>query len=96
MTRQCQITGKVRQVGNKVSHANNKTKRLFKPNIRDARIYSETLKRFVSVKLTANGMRTVEHSGGLDAWLLKQTPSKMDTKLRKIRDQVKEAGKAAK
>lgn len=96
MTRRCQITGKVRQVGNKVSHANNKTKRLFKPNIRDARIYSETLKRFVSVKLTANGMRTVEHTGGLDAWLLKQTPSKMDPKLRKLREQVKEAGKATK
>lgn len=96
MTRRCQITGKQRQVGNKVSHANNKTKRRFNPNIRDARIYSETLKRFVAVKVTAHGLRTIEHTGGLDAWLLKQTPSKLDTKLRKVRDQVKEAGKAAK
>lgn len=96
MTRRCQITNKVRQVGNKVSHANNKTKRLFKPNIRDARIYSETLKRFVAVKVTANGLRTIEHNGGLDAWLVKQTPSKLDAKLRKVREQVKEAGKAAK
>lgn len=96
MTRRCQITGKVRQVGNKVSHANNKTKRLFNPNIRDARVFSETLKRFVAIKVTANGLRTIEHTGGLDAWLLKQTPSKLDAKLRKVREQVKDAGKAAK
>lgn len=96
MTRRCQITGKVRQVGNKVSHANNKTKRLYKPNIRDARVYSESLKRFVSIKVTANGLRTIEHNGGLDAWLVKQAPSKIDAKLRKIREQVKDAGKAAK
>jgi large subunit ribosomal protein L28 len=96
MTRQCQITGKIRQVGNKVSHANNKTKRRFNPNIRDARVYSETLKRFFSLKITAAGMRTIEHNGGLDAWLLKQTPSKLDTRLRKVREQLKEAGSAAK
>jgi len=96
MTRQCQITGKIRQVGNKVSHANNKTKRLFNPNIRDMRVYSESLKRFVSLKITSAGMRTIEHTGGLDAWLLKQTPSKMDAKLRKVREQVKEVAKAAK
>ncbi len=95
MTRRCQITGKLRQVGNKVSHANNKTKRRFSPNIRDARVFSETLKRFVSLKITPAGLRTIEHNGGLDAWLLKQTPSKMDAKLRKVRDQVKDAQKAA-
>lgn len=96
MTRRCQITGKVRQVGNKVSHANNKTKRRFNPNIRDMRVFSESLKRFVSLKVTPAGLRTIEHTGGLDAWLLKQTPSKMDAKLRKVREQVKEAGKASK
>jgi large subunit ribosomal protein L28 len=96
MTRRCQITGKVRQVGHKVSHANNKTKRRFNPNIRDSRVYSESLKRFVSLKITPNGLRTIEHNGGLDAWLLKQTPSKLDVKLRKVREQVKEAAKAAK
>lgn len=96
MTRQCQITGKLRQVGNKVSHANNKTKRRFNPNIRDMRVYSESLKRFISIKITAAGMRTLEHNGGLDAWLVKQTPSKMDPKLRKIREQVQSlAAKAA-
>lgn len=96
MSRRCQITGKTRQVGNKVSHANNKTKRQFHPNIRENRVYSETLKRFVALKVTPAGLRTIEHNGGLDSWLLKQTPSKMDAKLRKIREQVKEAGKAAK
>ena len=95
MTRRCQITGKTRQVGHKVSHANNKTKRRFNPNIRDARAYSESLKRFVSLKVTSAGLRTIEHNGGLDTWLLKQTPSKLDARLRKIREQVQEAAKAA-
>jgi large subunit ribosomal protein L28 len=96
MTRRCQITGKIRQVGNKVSHANNKSKRRFNPNIRAARVYSETLKRFVALKVTPSGLRTIEHNGGLDAWLLKQTPSKLDARLRKLREQVQDAGKASK
>lgn len=96
MSRRCQVTGKMRSIGNKVSHANNKTKRVFNPNIRSARLYSDALKRFVTLKLTAAGMRTVEHNGGIDTWLLSQTPTSLDARLRKMREQVEAAAKAAK
>lgn len=95
MTRRCQISGKIRQVGHKVSHANNKSKRRFNPNIRSARVFSESLKRFVSIKVTPNGLRTIEHNGGLDAWLMSQAPSKLDSRLRKVREQVADAAKAS-
>ncbi|MBU6235353.1 MAG: 50S ribosomal protein L28 [Alphaproteobacteria bacterium] len=96
MSRTCQVTGKKRQIGHKVSHANNKTKRTFNTNLRSARLFSESLKRYVSMKVTANGLRTIEHNGGIDGWLLSQTPSKLSTTLRKVREQVAEATKAAK
>lgn len=96
MSRTCQVTGKKRQIGHSVSHANNKTKRTFNTNMRSARVYSETLGRFVSMKVTANGLRTIEHNGGIDSWLLKQTPSTLGTRLRKVREQVEAAQKAAK
>ncbi|NBX66248.1 MAG: 50S ribosomal protein L28 [Proteobacteria bacterium] len=96
MSRRCQVTGKIRQIGNSVSHANNKTKRTFNTNMRSARIYSETLKRYVSMKVTANGLRTIEHNGGIDSWLLSQAPSKLDSRLRKVREQVEAVQKAAK
>lgn len=95
MSRQCEVTGKKRLIGNKVSHANNKTKRVFNVNIRSVRVFSDVLKRYVSMKLTPSGMRTVEHKGGLDAWLMDQTPSTLSGKLRKLRDQVQAAVKAA-
>ena len=96
MSRRCQVTGKIRQIGNSVSHANNKTKRTFNTNIRSARMFSETLGRYISMKVTANGLRTIEHNGGIDAWLLSQAPSKLDTRLRKVREQLEDAQKAAK
>ncbi len=96
MTRRCQITGKIRQVGNTVSHANNKGKRVYKPNLQNARVYSETLKRFVRLRVTPNGLRTIEHNGGIDAFVMSIAPTKLDAALRKVRDQVEAAQKAAK
>lgn len=96
MSRTCQVTGKKRQIGHKVSHANNKTKRVFNTNLRTVRMFSESLQRYVAMKVSANGQRTIEHNGGFDAWLLSQTPSKLTTTLRKVREQVQEAAKAAK
>jgi len=96
MTRRCQVTGKIRLIGNTVSHANNKSKRTFRTNLRAARMYSEVLKKHVTMKVTANGIRTIEHNGGIDAWLLSQTPTTLDARLRKVRDQVAAASKAAK
>ncbi|MGG5811933.1 50S ribosomal protein L28 [Falsiroseomonas sp. CW058] len=70
MARRCGITGKGVLTGNNVSHANNKTRRRYLPNLQDASFYSEILNAPVRMRLSVNGIRTVEHNGGLDAFLL--------------------------
>jgi large subunit ribosomal protein L28 len=77
MSRKCEITGKKPLVGNSVSHANNKTKRRFLPNLQDASFFSQTLKKNVKVSASTNGIRTVEHKGGIDAYLLSTAPTKL-------------------
>ena len=91
MTRRCDITGKGAQVGNKVSHANNKTKRKFGPNLQNASLYSELLGRAVSVRLSVAGIRTVDHKGGLDAYLMDTAITKLPEDLRPLKAQVAEA-----
>lgn len=88
MTRQCEITGKKPLVGNSVSHANNKTKRRFLPNLQGASFFSTGLKRNIRVSATTHGIRTVEHKGGIDAFLLDTAPSKLTPELRKYRKQL--------
>ena len=70
MARRCMLTGKGVMTGNNVSHANNKTKRRFLPNLRHQRLYSETLGESIRLRITAHALRTVEHRGGLDGFLL--------------------------
>lgn len=70
MARVCSVSGKKPQFGNNVSHANNKTRRRWQPNLQVCSFPSEILGKAVSLRLTANGIRTVEHNGGIDAWLL--------------------------
>src|SRR4051812_2351712 len=89
MTRRCSVTGKGPLVENNVSHANNRTKRRFLPSVKTTSIYSEVLGRMVSVKTSTHGIRTIEHKGGLDAYLMGTAPSKLDESLRPIRAQVK-------
>jgi large subunit ribosomal protein L28 len=89
MTRRCMVTGKGPLVGNNVSHANNKTKRRFLPSVKTTSIYSEVLGRMVSVKTSTHGIRTIEHKGGLDAYLTGTAPSKLDEALRPIRAEIK-------
>lgn len=97
MTRRCEITGKGPLVGNNVSHANNKTKRRFLPNLQEASFYSVGLKKNVKVTSSTNGIRTVEHKGGIDAYLLGTAPTKLNAELRKIRKQlVAKVGEPAK
>jgi large subunit ribosomal protein L28 len=91
MSRRCQITGKAVMTGNNVSHAENRTRRRFLPNIQDSRLYSETLGRWVAVKVTTAGLRTVEHKGGFDAFLTGTAKTKLDPKLRKIKALVEQA-----
>lgn len=95
MTRRCEVTGKTALVGNNVSHANNKTKRRFEINLQNIGVFSESLKRFIQLRATPAGIRTVEHKGGLDAWLVSVAPAKLSTKLRKLREQVVNATKAS-
>jgi large subunit ribosomal protein L28 len=85
MSRRCEITGKGPLVGNNVSHANNKTKRRFLPNLQDATFFSTGLKRAITVTASTNGIRTVEHKGGIDAFLLGTAPTKLAPGLRRFR-----------
>jgi large subunit ribosomal protein L28 len=70
MSRRCQITGKGVLTGNNVSHANNKTRRRFLPNLQETSLLSETLGLAVRMRLSTRAIRTVEHNGGIDAYLL--------------------------
>lgn len=81
MARKCKISGKGVQVGNNVSHANNKTKRRFLPNLQEASFYSDTLKRNVSLRLSTNAIRTIEFKGGIDAFVAKTAKTKLPSEL---------------
>jgi len=91
MARRCMITGKGVMSGNNVSHAKNRTKRRFLPNAQDTNLYSESLGRWIKVKTTSAGLRTVEHKGGLDAFLKSTALTKLDPALRPIKKQVEAA-----
>ena len=69
MSRRCMITGKGAQTGHRVSHAQNKTKHRFLPNIQEVSLFSEALSRWVKLRVSVHGLRTVEHMGGLDSYL---------------------------
>ncbi|PPD14107.1 MAG: 50S ribosomal protein L28 [Methylobacterium sp.] len=71
MSRRCELTGKGALVGHKVSHSNRKTKRRFLPNLVNVTLMSDALNRSVKLRISANGLRSVEHRGGLDAFLMK-------------------------
>ncbi|TXH38674.1 MAG: 50S ribosomal protein L28 [Rhodospirillaceae bacterium] len=96
MARRCAITGKGVQVGNNVSHANNKTKRRFMPNLQETSLTSDTLNQSVKLRLTVNAIRTIEHNGGLDSFLLGTADSKLTDEARKLKRRIeKAAAKAA-
>lgn len=91
MSRRCAVTGKSILVGNNVSHANNKTKRRFLPNLQMASLLSDSLGRSIQMRLSTNGLRTIEAAGGLDAWIVAQAKTKLDPDLRRLRIQVAKA-----
>lgn len=91
MSRRCMVTGKSVMVGNNVSHANNKTKRRFMPNLQVTSLLSDALGRPVRLRLSTKGLRTIEHNGGLDAWLLATSDAKLDQELRRIKKQIQRA-----
>ncbi len=96
MARVCELTGKGRLVGNNVSHANNKTKRTFLPNLQNVTLMSDSLGQSVKLRVSTHGLRSVEHVGGLDNWLTKTKAEKLSAKARKLkRDIAKKAGEPA-
>jgi len=96
MSRICELTGKGRQVGHNVSHANNKTKRVFLPNLQNVSLISEALETTVKLRVSTHGLRSVEHNGGLDNWLLKTADTKLSPRALKVkRELAKKAAAAA-
>ena len=96
MARRCTLTRKGVLTGNNVSHANNKTRRKFKPNLRVVTVMSDKLNRSIRLRLSAHGMKSMEHAGGLDAWLLKTDNDALSpTALRLKRDLKKKLAAAA-
>lgn len=89
MSRRCELTGVNRQIGHKVSHSNIKTKREFKPNLLDVTLASEALGRNFKLRITAAALRSVDHRGGLDGYLLKASEDELSARAAKIRRDVK-------
>ncbi|MBA3897588.1 MAG: 50S ribosomal protein L28 [Sphingomonadaceae bacterium] len=95
MSRICELTGKGRQVGHNVSHANNKTKRTFLPNLQNVTLLSDALGESVRLRVSTHGLRSVEHVGGLDNWLAKTAETKLSLKARRLKRAIAKKAKAA-
>ncbi len=95
MSRVCELTGKGPMVGNNVSHANNKTRRRFLPNLQDVTLISDTLGRSFKLRISNAALRTVDHRGGLDAFLAKAKEAELSSKAVKIKRDIEKAQAAA-
>jgi len=89
MSRRCELSGVNRQIGHKVSHSNIKTKREFKPNLVDVTLASDALGKSYKLRITAAALRTVDHRGGLDGYLLKAKEDELSPRAAKIRRDLK-------
>ena len=88
MSRICELTGKTRLVGNNVSHAKNRTKKTFLPNLQNVTLLSDTLGKGVKLRVSTHGLRSVEHVGGLDNWLLKTKDDKLSLRVKRIKKEI--------
>ena len=95
MSRVCELTGKGPMTGNNVSHANNKTKRRFLPNLNEVTLGSETLDRSFKLRISAAALRSVDHRGGLDAFLAKAKDEELSVKALKIKKEIAKAQASA-
>ncbi|WP_278922987.1 50S ribosomal protein L28 [Pseudophaeobacter profundi] len=91
MSRRCELTGKGPMTGNNVSHAKNRTRRRFLPNLNDVTLQSETLGRGIKLKISAAALRTVDHRGGLDAFLAKAKDEELSTSALKVKKEIAKA-----
>ena len=88
MSRRCELTGKSAQVGHKVSHSNIKTKRRFLPNLLNVSLISDALGRTVRLRISANALKTVDHRGGLDAFLIKAKGEELSPRALELKRQL--------
>jgi large subunit ribosomal protein L28 len=95
MSRRCELTGKSVLVGHLVSHSNRKTKTRFLPNLLKVTLLSDLLGQSVRLRISANALRSVEHRGGLDAFLLKSSENDLSQKAKELRRKIRKAGESA-
>ena len=89
MSRRCELTGKGAQFGHKVSHSNRKTKRRFLPNLLNVTVMSDALGRSVKLRVSANALKTIDHRGGLDAFLMKAKDAELSPRVLELKRQIK-------
>ncbi|TDI61926.1 MAG: 50S ribosomal protein L28 [Alphaproteobacteria bacterium] len=89
MSRVCELTGKGVMTGNNVSHAKNRTRRRFLPNLNQVTLASDSLGEKFRMRVTSHALRTVEHRGGLDAFLLKQADADLSLKAQRVKRRIK-------
>ena len=95
MSRVCELTGKGPMTGNTVSHANNKSRRRFLPNLNEVTLISDVLNRSFSLRISAAALRSVDHRGGLDAFLAKAKDDELSINAAKIKKEIAKASVAA-
>jgi large subunit ribosomal protein L28 len=88
MSRECAVTQKKPMSGHNVSHANNKTKRRFDVNLQQVNLWSEKMKRAISLRITTHGLRTIEHNGGLDAYVTSTPISRLSPIMKMLKKQI--------
>ena len=91
MSRRCVITGKGVLSGNNVSHANNKTRRRFLPNLQETGVLSDALNQLVRLRVSTHGLKTIEHNGGIDAFLLSMSDIRLTVEARQLKRRVEKA-----
>lgn len=91
MSRKCMITGKGPMSGNNVSHALNRTRRRFLPNVQESSVYSVALDQWIKLRVSTAGLRTLEHKGGFDEFITSTAVTKLDAKLRPYKAKIEKA-----
>ena len=95
MARRCELSGKGVMTGNNVSHAHNKTRRRYLPNLQPTTLFSDTLGESVKLRVCMDALRTVEHKGGLDAYLLDSRDADLTTDMTRLKKRIKKAVEAS-
>ena len=95
MSRRCELTGKTNQVGHNVSHANNKTKRVFRPNLQTISLASDALGQTFKLRISMSALRSIDRSGGLDAYLLKARDTVLSPRALKLKRAIAKKAAAA-